>query len=546
MAYSELLNQLHQWSFLQVSASALTVTPSILTQVLTTLLIGVLTALAFQLLLACFGIAIGISAFQPPSLTTASNQVPDAHAERPAEDAASRSGVGVWLGVGILFTFNSVLFAASFLATKFSQIHSPIEGAIAGIVIWSAYFLLLLWLSSTAVSSLLGMIISLTTVGFRRIVATIMAPFGVGEEPIQSMQLVETIRQELKSVLDDMNVDDILEEKIQQQLAATSFQVSQLKPASVETVTTIPTIQPAVTTFWAAIADYLSQADAKKLTAKRLERKLQKSLQTLQAELPKDTILSTFNPTLIESTLKQRQDLSEKKKQRITAQLESIWNTFIQTDSLTSNEPETTADHFDEIDHVEQEDSSLKQTTQISQVVLDAVGEQVLNHLPAIAQRLEANLPEWKMLAPLVLPIAREKVIDFLESVTDGASNSPSDGASNAMNVKEVVQQTVQPSIEQAIETSQAGIAVLNRTVSEQLESLRDRASERMESLQRMAEEQTNHLRLQAQQRLDATRKAAVTAIWWLFMTAFTGAISAAFSGAIASGFNPLTIINSW
>jgi hypothetical protein len=101
------------------------------------LVAGVLMAFAFQFLLTNFTVAAGISSGENPADTDSDDSW--GHAVREVE-----SKVGLWA----LLTVNIALFIACFLAVKLTLINSVMLGAITGVVIWSAYFLLLLWVQS--------------------------------------------------------------------------------------------------------------------------------------------------------------------------------------------------------------------------------------------------------------------------------------------------------------------------------------------------------------------------------------------------------------
>lgn len=119
---------------------------------------GLVMALAFQVLLINLGVALGITLLKG---------VVQPSSEADSE-SGQRSGFPGWLvGLGMLVSVNLVLFAACFLAGKLSLVEGRLLGAILGIVLWSAYFLLVLWLSSTAFGSLLGVLGDTLKLGWR-------------------------------------------------------------------------------------------------------------------------------------------------------------------------------------------------------------------------------------------------------------------------------------------------------------------------------------------------------------------------------------------
>lgn len=123
-------------------------------------------AVAFQLLLTNFSVAVGISS----------------EAELFDDDADTVGGqirrVEAKAGTWAITTSSIALFIACFLAVKLSLISSLLFGAILGIVIWSIYFSLVMWLGSKAVGSLIGSVVSTATAGLQGIMGTATAGLG--------------------------------------------------------------------------------------------------------------------------------------------------------------------------------------------------------------------------------------------------------------------------------------------------------------------------------------------------------------------------------
>lgn len=108
------------------------------------LIAGVVMAFAFQFVLSNLSIAAGISAGINPAETNK-----EGWGKKVRKIEAK-------VGSTTIFIVNIALFVACFLAVKLTLIHDAGLGAIVAVVIWSVYFLLLLWVSSQAIGSLVG------------------------------------------------------------------------------------------------------------------------------------------------------------------------------------------------------------------------------------------------------------------------------------------------------------------------------------------------------------------------------------------------------
>jgi hypothetical protein len=89
-------------------------------------------------------------------------------------------------------------------------------GAITGVVIWSAYFLLLLWVSSTAISSLVGSVANTagsSLQGVMGIATTALAGRAVNAQVVNTVEAsVAAVRRELSSAVDPTRVRDTVQD----------------------------------------------------------------------------------------------------------------------------------------------------------------------------------------------------------------------------------------------------------------------------------------------------------------------------------------------
>ena len=135
-------------------------------QFLAALIAGVVLAFAFQLLFTNLGVALGVS--------LAGNSGDTKEEESDSFGGTIRK-ISLIVGLGTLISVAVSLFVACSLAVKLSLFVSPLSGAIVGLVIWATYFSLLVWLSSTTVSSLIGSVVNTATSGFQAVVGTAAA-----------------------------------------------------------------------------------------------------------------------------------------------------------------------------------------------------------------------------------------------------------------------------------------------------------------------------------------------------------------------------------
>jgi ElaB/YqjD/DUF883 family membrane-anchored ribosome-binding protein/uncharacterized protein YfkK (UPF0435 family) len=173
---------------------------------LVALFAGLLMAVAFQLLLTNFSVAVGISSgasVGDDDTDTVGNQI-----------RAVEAKVGAWA----IFTVSLALGSACFLAVKLSLIESAALGAIIGVVIWSAFFALITWLGSNAVGSLVGAIINTANSGLKGLVGTASSAIGANVAKNQMVSTAEDIaaavRKELTSGFDADSIKNTLQSSL--------------------------------------------------------------------------------------------------------------------------------------------------------------------------------------------------------------------------------------------------------------------------------------------------------------------------------------------
>ena len=190
---------------------------------------GVLLAFAFQLALTNLSVAAGIS-----YLGRSSDSQDDHHDDHPESDDAGHAVRKISLRVGIwtLITVTLALFCACYLAVQLSLLATARLGAIVGLVIWAAYFSILVWVSSTAVGSLIGSVVGAATSGVQALLGTATAAIG-GKVAKQQMistaeAMASAVKHEIGSGIDPSSIRESIESYVQR-LSLPGFDLSKIR-----------------------------------------------------------------------------------------------------------------------------------------------------------------------------------------------------------------------------------------------------------------------------------------------------------------------------
>ncbi|MBM0742022.1 MFS transporter [Phormidium sp. CLA17] len=233
------INQLTQLWIAQVpvtpGTAAPLVAPSLFTgsHFFTALISGILLAFAMQLLLTNLSVAAGISYL---GRSSSSN---DHHSDSSSGSTVRTIGTGV--GLWTLLTVTIALFIACWLAVQLgflgvtrsdSNTDYVRLGAIIGLVIWAAYFTLLVWVSSSTVGSLVGSVVNAATSGFQSVLGAATSAIGskmAQQQVISTAEAVAaTVRNELGSAIDPNSIRESVESYVKG-LPLPKFDTSQLR-----------------------------------------------------------------------------------------------------------------------------------------------------------------------------------------------------------------------------------------------------------------------------------------------------------------------------
>ncbi|WP_017718891.1 hypothetical protein [Kamptonema formosum] len=240
------------------------------------LIAGVIMAFGFQFLLTNLSVAAKISDGDALELSDDD----DSFGERVRQ-------IGVRAGSWIFLTVNIAIFLACYLAVKLTFISSVTVGAIIGIVIWSAYFLLLFWMSSTAVGAFIGSLMKAATAGFKGVADT-AATAVAGSAANQ--QIVSTVEASFAAVRRDLG--------------------SALDP----------------TGFRETVEDYLKNLQPPKLDLKKIRKDFENLLSDADVKsLAGSDLLSGVNRQTFADLIRSRTDLSKSDINRLADQLQEAW-----------------------------------------------------------------------------------------------------------------------------------------------------------------------------------------------------------------------------
>jgi len=195
------------------------------------LIAGVILAVAFQLILTNLSVAAGLNVLSTVTSTKKNNKnVHNVNANVNSNNDITvgetartiSSAFGIWA----LLTASIALFFASWLASELSLTSNGTVGAVLGLVIWGLFYVAMMTIEVSAVSSLVGSLVRLAGTGLRSAYNMTSSIFSKSEET----KMVDTATKVASAVREEIfgNIDtDDIKKQIQNY-------INQLKPQKID------------------------------------------------------------------------------------------------------------------------------------------------------------------------------------------------------------------------------------------------------------------------------------------------------------------------
>ena len=189
-----------------------------------TVIAGVILALGFQFILTALSVAAGISAIgdvkksyiQSKNNTGTKDHFNDDEDNDDDNDSIpTRTLITTGFGIWSTLTVAISLFGATALAMNLSLVATPLIGATLALVIWATFFILLFYLESKVVNTMIGGLINTATSGLRSSASAVKDIFTPSEATkIENMadHTIEKVRKEFSKGFDSNMLNGAVDE----------------------------------------------------------------------------------------------------------------------------------------------------------------------------------------------------------------------------------------------------------------------------------------------------------------------------------------------
>ncbi|MDO6821318.1 hypothetical protein [Zobellia sp. 1_MG-2023] len=179
-----------------------------------TILSGVILALIFQFILTAVSVAAGVTSIGNLKKSYAESK---ANVEEEDDDSTNMTA-GVkytsMFGIWSLITTSIALFGATALALNINVIESSASNISTALVIWGLFFLILFYLETKVVGSLLGNLVTAITSGFKSSAGAITSMFETS--PYQKADnvldhTIDKVRSEFDTGMDSDKINSVMD-----------------------------------------------------------------------------------------------------------------------------------------------------------------------------------------------------------------------------------------------------------------------------------------------------------------------------------------------
>ncbi|WP_373519515.1 hypothetical protein [Pricia sp.] len=188
-----------------------------------TIAAGVILALAFQFILTAVSVAAGITAigdvkksYVKAKVRPVSDDDPNGHEfdQDSSPDMAAGVKITTAFGIWSLVTTSIALFGATALALNINMVETSATNTTTALVIWGLFFLILFYLETRIVGSLLGNLFTAVTSGLKSSAGAISSMFTASpDKKIENVleHTIDKVRSEFDSGFDMDKVSDVLD-----------------------------------------------------------------------------------------------------------------------------------------------------------------------------------------------------------------------------------------------------------------------------------------------------------------------------------------------
>ena len=534
---------------------------------LITILAGVLLSFGFQFLLTALSVALGVTSTSNLKEEWVENKYSiddDDDDDNNKDDRSSNISMGVKitaaLGVWNILTVAPSLFAGTFLALMLTPIDSLIVNIALALVIWAAFFMLLFYLESRMLGTLIGGLINAAVAGLKSTgsaIQSIVTPSPQNQIQNVANNTIEKFRQEMTSTFDTDSIVSTLNKYVKQlsnnvpeysTLKNDLKEIAALSSSSNSSKSNSPAKWTAIQTTIQSVLN----ADENKFTQKGKDKA--KQLNDLLAEMKAAYSGSDSTKEGVQNVLA-ASPVDEEKVNNYFTKIQNFfqkatpdnmeWDTMKKELNTILDDPSKAVsglrEKINELDRAAVIEL-LEKNTSLDKAQINSYAEQAESLLKQAKEKL--NLNNTDLSFDKLLKRFENNVANFINSTDDSRldytllKNDFSRAINNPAESLKIVKNRLNTFDRDTLTSIITNTRLIDRAdindVVQSVEDARNEVIEQVKNIESTARSSMKNMERKAVIKAEHVRKSAISAAWWLVATIVIAA-AAAVAGALVA-----------
>ncbi len=512
---------------------------------------GVLLAIGFQLLLTVLSVAAGVTAI--PELDESHHKKHHSHNDHDHDDDDDdgmnlgqkiSTGLGAWT----MITTSIALFFASMLAVKLGLVGANFIGATLGLVIWAAFFMVMTYLEMSAVSSLIGGMVSTVKGGLSSAFSTFSSSDASKAKDVartSAKAQAKEMRKQFEKLFQTHDVDKKVNDYVKQ-LRPQHVDIHQIKKEIKDLLTHIQVTEKADFDYPNSVKRLILEEADKSTMSRENKQAIKDHVNSLKDIAKEDSSKEEKIKKGIEDLTHADREKIDMYQQKVIAALRNTNKYELQPETLEQDLIQILNEPGEASNIIKAKASAIDRDTLIkimaSQNMEESEAEKYLSKVEGVLNKVSAFFGNTSSSASTKSADIKARVRNMFSggSTTHNLNRIYSDfthifqSSADGTNIKYKLKHYNREQLTDHImmETSLSRIEA--EPIADKIVSARDTVLNKATEVEAMVNEKMAIAKRKSMEAAEETRKTAVTAAWWLVATAILSAAASAVGGMLA------------
>lgn len=544
-------------SFAQVQEGALT--PVLLEggNFFVSIVAGVLLALGFQLLLTALSVAAGITAVGDVEKKGHKNnkEVSHSHNYDDEDDEGMNMGQKISTGFGAwtMITTSIALFFASLLAVQLGLVGANFVGAALGLVIWAAFFIVMTYLEMSAVSSMVGGLVSTAKEGLSSAGSVFSkSDAGAAKEVARTnaKEQAKQMRKQFEKLFDTNDVDKKVDDYVQQ-LKPQRIDVNNLKKQIKDLLTDLQVTEKADFDYPNSVKKMILEEADKSTLSKEDKQAIKEHVSGLKDIAQSNASNEEKAKKGVEELTPADRDQINKYQDQIKKALQNTNKDELQPEKLEEDIRRIMNEPGQASNVVKAKASAMDRQTLVkimaSQNMSESEANKYVDKVEGILKKVNSTFGSTSRNASAKKDNIQAQIKSMFSGGGEGSSSFSMDkiysdftsifqssGDAGTSNLKYKLQHYDKDQMTALVAQKTGMSRTESESIAETIISARDTVLENANKVEAKVNEKMRQAKDKSLAAAEESRKTAATAAWWLVGTAILSAAASAVGGMLA------------